>query len=157
LQQAEKAGRDSIQFLLDISHLYLNNRDKITELGLDPLLEAARIVGEIEKLMSSAKETDSDRPDHAEMLADTYRAMGEEEKALEQYEKLLEEYPTLPRLKEKRANALFALDAMKRLNRNTGFWYAKIRQSCAISRYWVIFAKKRADIKRLEISTTMPQ
>ena len=110
LQQAEKEGRDSIPFLLDISHLYLNNRDKITELGLDPLKESARIVGEIEKLMASAKETDSDRPDHAEMLADTYRAMGEEEKALEQYEKLLEENPTLPRLKEKRANALFALE-----------------------------------------------
>lgn len=110
LQQAEKAGRDSIPFLLDITHLYLNNRDKITKLGLDPLQESARIVGGIEELMASAKETDSYRPDHAEMLADTYRAMGEEEKALEKYEKLLEEYPTLPRLKEKRANALFALE-----------------------------------------------
>lgn len=110
LQQAEKAGRDSIPFLLDITHLYLNNRDKITKLGLDPLQESARIVKGIEELMASAKETDSYRPDHAEMLADTYRAMGEEEKALEKYEKLLEEYPTLPRLKEKRANALFALE-----------------------------------------------
>jgi len=110
LQQAEKAGRDSIPFLLDITHLYLNNRDKITELGLDPLQEAARIVVGIEELVASAEGTDSYRPDHAEMLADTYRAMGEEEKALEKYEKLLEEYPTLPRLKEKRANALFALE-----------------------------------------------
>lgn len=106
LKLAEKEAKDSIPFLLELSQLYLNNKDKIEMLGLNPQEEAARLVGQVEELLSNEKEPS---PELSEMLGDTYLAIGENQKSLDTYEQLLQHYPGHTVLREKRAAALLAL------------------------------------------------